>query len=413
MKVIDLYNKLTNPIDNEKVLNFLLDKYSNSTDYNTLYKQLILKDNKKTDNQSFKEELDMFYVTVFNEWKRSIIEMSFKRFSNLLKNEKYKKDFSKMREFLEKIPEVKTKDDIDKIIYDNYKPKDEEIAETLKTYYWVTLPDSDWVYVSSRLVTIKEYIEPEIKHNLYININNSHIYGFATKFFEKCTEYKLPYFFKFNKSEKYVESIIITCDSRLLMFYIKILDEIKRENPEFVEGAKNPSPITGRISSWLGYASEPKEDSYKTKYYPFYFVRAIALCESFDKITSNWVKKNINNDEYKSIIQNLIVNKISEKNSKIISDELKDAIGESIEDFINDYCENKLNGIDISDSENDKTVSLSQDEITLIIKKISVNFFKTNKDYISEIQNEIATVSKKYGIDSKKFCFDEDTIKED
>ena len=92
----------------------------------------------------------------FNEWKKNIIEMSFKRFSNLLKNEKYKKDFSKMREFLEKVPDVKTKEAVDKIIYRKYKGKDDEIAETLKTYYWINTENSEWEYVHSKLITIKK-----------------------------------------------------------------------------------------------------------------------------------------------------------------------------------------------------------------------------------------------------------------
>jgi len=410
MKVIDLYNKLQNPLDNNKEIEKLINLYLKSNSMQEYYKKMITKDY-NTKPTYLKSEIDEFYCTIFNVWKENIIKLSFKRFSNITKNEKLENDFSRMREFLEKIPEVKTKEEINNIIFGQYKEKTDEIAETLKLYYWDTLPNSNWEYVSSRLITLKRLEEPNVQHNLYININNEHIYGFAKKLFEKCTEFDIPYYFKFNKLGIFNESIIINTDSKYIMYYIRILDEIKNKYPEYVAGNKNDSYLTGRMSSWLGYAEEPIDEESSKKNYPFYWLRAKCIYDVIDNYFINLVKQNIDNEYMNDNTANLLIRNLENKNLKVDS-EIIESINENMSELLNDFCENSLSGIDIIDEDESRTIFLSKEEIKDCIKESAYAFAKEDINLCDLIRNGIISNFEKNDIDINKVCFNKSTFKE-
>lgn len=405
MKIIDIYNKLKNPIENLEILKKIIKLYEKSRDKSEYLDELT---KKEVSEEIDLKERDYFYSIAFNEWKKNIIDMPFKRFSNLLKNDKYKKDFSKMKEFLEGIPNVKNKAEVDKIIYSEYKGKDSEITETLKTYYWIKNEEQNWEYVSSQLISIKKYRDPNLEHNLYINISNSHIYGMASKFLEKCIEYELPYCFRIDKTGKRIDSIIITADSDVIVNYIKILNEIKRENPEFIVGQKNQSILVGRLASWLGYGEFPENPLGEN---PFYAIRVEHLYTSINTVINSWIRNNINNKKFRTEIINSIIDKIKEDSNYLPKlelfeeSELIEVFEEVLEELLEEYCKDCQKGIDINNLDNGDAISITKEDLSFCIKNISMKFLEEDEHFIENIKQEVIKTCKKYNIDSNKYCF--------
>lgn len=409
MNISNIYEKIKNPLDDDNLMKSLINMYSQSLDKDDFYKVLV---NKKVESNSLQKDIDEFYCLMFNEWKNSIIEMSFKQFSNLVKNENYKKNFSKMREFLEKLPDVKTKEEIGEIIFGNYKGKDFEVSEMLQTYYWSKSDNSDWEYVYYNYIKLKRNSNIKIENLFIINIEQSSIYKFASLFVNKCKNYDLEYYFKFNKIGNRIDSIVIGANTSNLANYLRIFDEIRRKNPEILAKMNKAPILTGRLSSWLGYGSNLSNE----KEFEFYNTRALVIKESMEKCIAQYIMKNQENEMlHKQILENIIkiIEQQGNKNKieEFGKDEIEEVFSEIIPEFLQEFCNNSNKSFDIDNTESGESISISKSELELCIKNSVLFEMQQSQNIVNVLRNMIFSICSKYKIDSNKFCFDENVIK--
>ena len=109
MEYIDLYDKITNPLDNPEVLQKVVQAYINSNKRGSFYSNLVRCSDKIGDGRYYVGEADKFYSSMFNLWKNSIISMTKDEFKELYKKGVYGNNphnFIILREYLKTVKTV-------------------------------------------------------------------------------------------------------------------------------------------------------------------------------------------------------------------------------------------------------------------------------------------------------------------
>ena len=289
MELMELYNKIQNPLEDPKVIEKLINAYANSSKgIGGFYRQLTKTVEKQhTRGQFYKDDADYFYSMMFNKWKNSIVALKNEQFIELYKNGSYGQDFIKMREFLRTVPDVKTKSEADDVFFKKYNDKD--LEDAVEKYRWTALGDGNpWVHVCSRYVTAKQDEYPNVEHRLYLDTESLDTYKMIILFVQKCDEYHLPYYFKFDEYANRDDTIVIYSSTENLIKYIELLQEIKNEHPDLISRTKEPPLLTGKIDNWIGYGSEPSKTP-DGKTHSFNEIRSKVIESAIDKITKNWI----------------------------------------------------------------------------------------------------------------------------
>lgn len=455
MDLMELYNQISNPIDNPQVIEKLINAYANSTKGLGGYYAQLTKTVKKehTRGQFYREDADRFYAMLFNKWKNSIVSMTRDEFIELYKKGSYGKDFIKMREYLKSVPDVSTMDEANGIFYGS--KGDKELEGALEKYSWQALGEgSGWVHVCSRYLTAKKDEYPNVEHRLYLDTESLDTYKMTTYFIEKCGEHHIPYYFKFDTAANRDDTIVIYSSTENLTKYVEILQEIKREHPDLISRAKDPPVLTGKIDGWIGYGSEPElmPDGEKTS---FNAKRAKILEKSIRDVTTQWIMnhrtQHVTYKGQEMTFQDYIAFKSAEKMIEDLErrylsyerDEIRIAqrdgktynpndlvnrLGYSINDvrspqfFQNIYgiLKNRMgislpqvcNGIyqDMDNIDinvrNNKHVTFHGYDLEKIITELAPTIYKYDSNYMVMIQTEIKKNARQSGIDTEKFCFD-------
>lgn len=419
---LQLYENLKNPLDNPNVIDKLIENYATSiNNLGGFYGRLSesFSGEKKYKNRFFPSSKDNFYATLFNKWKSSIIEL--KRTGRLNSNAE------SLYQKLSKIHDVKTYDEVRKIVY-----SDSEIED----YYWNNYYSS-WVHTKSNRIdtTAKDKVS-NIEHRLYISPEGVVVHDFALCFINKCIERNIPYYFKFDEACARDDALVIYSDTKHLMEYIDILNEIKKEHPKLVELCKTPPILTGRINEFVGYGSEPTPDE-KGNPRSFNDVRATLLENAFDITVFNWAKNNqstrINYKNRVVTISDWLCHEITNRVYEIYEKRFKDYrkrneldnyfnyYGLREEDFNTPIFKNRIykevknnfaafiNGqkVDIKiTTRNGKNINISNNNFKNTLKDRSKIIFKNVPELKTELRRLIGIEAKKAGIDVNKFCID-------
>ena len=98
MELMELYDKINNPIDDLSVIEKLINAYANSSKGLGGYYRQLTKTAQKEHNkgQYYPYDADKFYSMLFNKWKNSIVAMTREEFIELYKRGSYGQDFIKM-----------------------------------------------------------------------------------------------------------------------------------------------------------------------------------------------------------------------------------------------------------------------------------------------------------------------------
>ena len=362
-----------------------------------------------------------------------------------------------MRSYLKKVKDVSTLEEANEIFYG--KKNDKELEDALEKYSWKSFGEgSGWVHVCSRYLTAKKDPFPNIEHRLYLNTESIDTYKMAEFFINKCDKYHLPYYFKFDSFGNRDDTIVIYSSTEDLMKYIRILQEIKKEQPIFSR-VKEPPILTGKIDGWIGYGSEP--DKLPTgETVSFNEVRSKLVEQSIEKITKDWILKN--RDQYvkynnqtlslqdymalkasenfiadlekkylsreendKSIAKrngevynpNTIIDNLGYTLQDIKTEKFKQSLYQIFKNYMNfslpQVCRDIRHSKNYQDPDNINMSVRNGNRIVFygynlerLIQEFAPIISRNDTNYIPMIQNEIKNNTKKFGIDSEKICFD-------
>ena len=131
------------------------------------------------------------------------------------------------------------------------------------------MPDEDFIpdgfmHIFGYGITRQEK-EP-IEARLYLNLMGENIGKFAIEAYKKCKEKGLPFYFKFSSNDDRNDPFLFYSSYKSLAKYVEVIEEIKSEKPELLEGANFVSRNMGVINGYIGYGDEPslKDESYNS-----------------------------------------------------------------------------------------------------------------------------------------------------
>ncbi len=454
MELMEIYNQIKNPLDNPQLLERIIKAYANSSSEDGFYAELV----RATDKQYYdlydpdaKEEL---LNILFKKWKDNILSINESEFIKLKNAGILDDDFLLVKQFVKKLPPQLSAQDIDRLGFQ----ENEKIRNAIEHYIWQS--NADWFHIKSRRLNIRKEPNINVEHRLYLNAESIYVHRLASIFITKCEENNLPYYFKF-ATDKREDTFVIYSDTEHLTKYIDVLQEIKKEYPRLFEvGIKSPPILSGKITDWLGYGSEPTQLA-GSEPHSFNSVRASIIRPVIDREIKSWLNKNLNiyvsNNKIplaqyfalqatENFIKNLSDNyKTREKIEKdsaqkkgvpYDANSVSQYLGYSKKDLesptfkqqlfkiINNnsiiYLQNFLNNAMPPKNfkitfANGKTEEFRYMDYFATVRKIAVDIAMKDSMFVlgvkNGIKNEISKTRNKYFVDSEKICFDVNAIK--
>ncbi|MDE6292698.1 MAG: hypothetical protein K2L98_03365 [Bacilli bacterium] len=451
MELKDLYGQIKNPIDDKAVIETIINVYAEKDrGMGGFYGKLVKTSHKKNSGQYVIDDADLFYASMFNKWKKSIVSMTKEEF---LSQNSYGNDFVTMRNYLKNVADVTTAQEARDIIY---AKRDDKVLEcALEKYRWDKMGEnSGWIHVCSRYLTAKKDKYPNVEHRLYLNTDSLDTYKLVNYLTQKFDEHKLPFYFKFDTSGFRDDTVVIYSATETLAEYIDILREIKSEHPDLGARLMSPPLLTGKIDGWIGYGSEPAKlpNGNNTS---FNEVRTKLLEPIIDKNTKKWIMDHrtdkikyrdsmITFQEYfaRKVVEHYVKRlemyygfevtaqeRLAEReNRKYCESDVVMRMGYTLSDIkspkfmqsmfnrinakIGEFLVDLVNGKSISMKDftvkgrNGKEIKMYEADLKEVMHEVASRIAKNDPSFVSTIQSEIKSSCSKYGIDENKFCFD-------
>ena len=406
----EMYEKIENPLNDDEVVRKLIEGYSDELRTKQYYKKLVQVNYKEKKYTGINmEDKDRLVSQIFNDWKKDLT-------LNIKDDEikKYNKEFPPLREFLKNIPYVKSAKEFFKI---NGKVDADEQLETIYSKYTPFSHGESWTYISHNSINPSKYKKFIVDHRLYLNTENIDTYKVMELFRNKCKERELDYHFKFSDKGDRDDTIVIYSDDRKLSDYLKILEEIKKEEPEIVKRAQTPPMLTGKIDGWIGYGSEPKLDE-DGNTNSFNNIRSGIIQNAISKETIKWLRENkeltkentgLNEyltkqifddikDKYR-MVKSVDEPEFQEKLLKRLEKEIEKNKSEILEGKFDKIKEFNIDGLDIE---------VDSEMIQRAFRPFSKKILKKDPRFLGKVRDAIKEEGLANGIDSEKFCFDID-----
>lgn len=432
MRLMELYENIDNPISSPEVIKKLIELYAtcNGNFYSRLTKSTI---KAHTRGEHYKADADIFYSMLFNKWKSSILNMTRERFLELRRNGTYGNDFLLLRNYLKRVNDVKSKDEITSL----FSNAEEEVRDAYYKYRWNSFGEgTGWVHVASRYVTSRNDVVPEVEHRLYINTDSLDTYKLITLLYKKLEEKKIPIYFKFDEYGSRDDTIVIYTSTKYLGATYEALKEIKNENKDLISRVQDPPILTGKLDGWIGYGSEPKEENGKLS--SFNEVRSVPIFDALSKTFTDWIinhgnivinyngRKVLFRDYFSKEVMDTYIEDLrsvySYKSSAFSNDKLKEIYGYSMEDLsspkfrsyiykiISEYMRVSLESIrnfsPINITLRGKKTSITKDMIERTVERLSTKIARNDPRVIDEVRTSIIEKSRPYGIDNDNYSFD-------
>ena len=426
----DLYNNISNPLDDDALLDYIIDCYSdNRSIYNSITKYH-LSQKKYHNGEYYPAKKDAYWVKLFNIWKNSVLSLS----NN---NRVHNGELGELINYLRNMPEVKTADEFWALANDENNLISRYGFQTLGEY-------SSWYHIDSSELSFHTHSRPPIEHRLYLNSESIDTFDIATLFTDKCMQRGIPFYYKFDDFADRDDSLVIYSSSQYLKYYIEILRELKRENPDLFSRLCDPPSMSGKIDGWIGYGSEPERAS-NGNLRSFNEVRANAIKRALEKTTNEWIFRNINKKVRQGnrettigeIIESRIVNSLynvyydrfnNYKNRGnasafyelygLVEDDFTSGnfrnllyyyIHQNFNSIINRGVQNSIScpPITIHTREN-KIIHIYYSNYEAQFKKMGSEIKRNDPSYKRSLKKNIEVEFQREGIDIKKSCFDID-----
>ena len=418
-----LYERMEKPFSKRKDLDQIIMAYTLKSSMYTA----LTHSNQENKVKGFirHSDKDAFYLQIFNDWKKTINTLVTK---NMIKKEYVQQAYT-LNNYLLTVHPTTAKEVLQ--IMDPEEISIEPLKSAMETFRWNKIGEySGWDHIHSNYVNYCLSKKQKIKHRLYINCDSTEIYKFMTKFIQKCNQYKQSYYFKFDEPGTRDDCIVIFSDTEHLERYIKIINEIIRE--EHLEKSMHKPPVcTGKIDGYIGYGTDPENEGHKTS---FNKKRSIHLESCINEETSNWIQRNLetrfklNGKEttYKEYLINKIVKTTKEKyliyvkdteaSSQVYGFTLSDLKNSNVDSIIRKEIEINFNQV----LEYFKTSKLTPIKIPFMkgfikidgfilsnVKQEQVGFiYKNSERYRNDLQNRILSTAKDFGIDKDNYGCD-------
>ena len=342
--------------------------------------------------------------------------------------------------------------------------KDTKTAEDeyggAKWIHYQTTPGGDIAFYhvySKRLFNRTKDQENLIKtrHRFYVNIPKKYVHKFAMLFEDKCEKAGLPYYYKFSTTAR-SDMFLVYANTLFLDRYLKILREIKRENPELLSHAGKPPIMSGRIDGWIGYGSEPAindeikekakaegKDRKEVKTFSFTSLRTKAIARGVKAASKDIIKENINRRvnyngkqyTFKEYVMIRAAEKLYKKWEKTINDAYKDNPNLPRIDHKKELIKKAINNADImidaylNDDDNlfkyknnptveecknmynrSHKILIDKGDIGIVMKEVLGELAEKDPQVAERFKKSILKEFEAKGIDTKKTCFDNDIV---
>ena len=407
----EIYEKIENPLNDDEVVRKLIESYSDELGTKSYYNKLVQVNYKEKKYKEINmEDKDRLVSQIFNDWKKDLT-------LNIKDDEikKYNKEFPPLREFLKNIPYVKSAKEFFKI---NGKVDADEQLETIYSKYTPFSHGESWTYISHNSINPSKYKKFIVDHRLYLNTENIDIYKVMELFRNKCKERELDYHFKFSDNGDRDDTIVIYSDDRKLSDYIKILEEIKKEEPEIVKRAQTPPMLTGKIDGWIGYGSEPSLDENGKHTNSFNSVRSGIIQNAISKETIKWIRENKELTKEDSGLNEYLTKQISDDikdkyrmYKSVYEPEFQEKLLKKLEKEIeknrSELLEGKFDKIKEFNI-GDINIEVDSEMIQRAFRPFSKKILKKDPSFLEKVRAGIKEEGLANGIDPEKFCFDID-----
>ncbi len=422
-------HKIQNPLNDDNTLMKVFESYSKSTNGRSFYDELLNVSRDKEINNE--DSFNKFYVFMYNNWKDRLIHYGKEKIAGIFPHN----NITGLIEYLKWAPNPQTKEDVDKIMIGKYSKITENPYKSrenfeLSAFRWDRDSKGKWYSCTSEDVFNYKNKHMDENHILFVNVDKNQIYNFAMTFVKICDQEQLPYNFKFILAGHRDDEFQIYADSKHLIKYINIIEQIKEKYPYLININNDVPLLTGKISDGLSYGTNNQiKDG--LPYQDYFQLRCNLISTCINSTTVDYIRKNKNRkldyhgmnmslyeflalkakDNYIEKMREKFVLLTTKTNEKEASNELGFTHDEllNVTFSANVYSKMMMNldkNLDIIAKSNGEFKSEEIDSpryLMDILKELSQYLYQMDKNYRENFINKVNIVSTNNSIDRFNF----------
>lgn len=422
-------HKIQNPLNDDNTLMKVFESYSKSTNGRSFYNELLNVSRDKEINNE--DSFNKFYVFMYNNWKDRLIHYGKEKIAGIFPHN----NITGLIEYLKWAPNPQTKEDVDKIMIGKYSKITENPYKSrenfeLSAFRWDRDSKGKWYSCISEDVFNYKNKHMDENHILFVNVDKNQIYNFAMTFVKICDQEQLPYNFKFILAGHRDDEFQIYADSKHLIKYINIIEQIKEKYPYLININNDVPLLTGKISDGLSYGTNNQiKDG--LPYQDYFQLRCNLISTCINSTTVDYIRKNKNRkldyhgmnmslyeflalkakDNYIEKMREKFVLLTTKTNEKEASNELGFTHDEllNVTFSANVYSKMMMNldkNLDIIAKSNGEFKSEEIDSpryLMDILKELSQYLYQMDKNYRENFINKVNIVSTNNSIDRFNF----------
>lgn len=422
-------HKIQNPLNDDNTLMKVFESYSKSTNGRSFYDELLNVSRDKEINNE--DSFNKFYVFMYNNWKDRLIHYGKEKIAGIFPHN----NITGLIEYLKWAPNPQTKEDVDKIMIGKYSKITENPYKSrenfeLSAFRWDRDSKGKWYSCISEDVFNYKNKHMDENHILFVNVDKNQIYNFAMTFVKICDQEQLPYNFKFILAGHRDDEFQIYADSKHLIKYINIIEQIKEKYPYLININNDVPLLTGKISDGLSYGTNNQiKDG--LPYQDYFQLRCNLISTCINSTTVDYIRKNKNRkldyhgmnmslyeflalkakDNYIEKMREKFVLLTTKTNEKEASNELGFTHDEllNVTFSANVYSKMMMNldkNLDIIAKSNGEFKSEEIDSpryLMDILKELSQYLYQMDKNYRENFINKVNIVSTNNSIDRFNF----------
>lgn len=397
MNIKEIYD-ISNDSLSDDILSEILDM--NSDFEHSLYDKLIGNNGIKSIYPLYQD--DLFEKVKFTSWVNLIIENS--------KDKKVLKELSDTHKF-------QRKEDIERFVWD-FKERNPMFSN-------YPMSSRSWNRMNSNASLMgTKYSQSEMKHALYLSLDNNKVYNFINMLTISCMQAKVPFEYSFRLDYEADDKVVVYATDESLESMIKIIDSIIESNPKLINKERQLPILTTKIRPWLGYGSGFDKTG------SFHRLRSEILEEAIFETNQKWFNESdyanndvkLKNDIVDSIVK--FLNKLSNGSNEKTSITVPTLEARNVEEIdYNTLMLWKNDGISIKSLDmlldklkNKEDISNFKILCTSKNKRKAMHFYEgfinhlskytaASKESIDYLRTCIKDKCPKYGIDSNNFAF--------
>lgn len=422
-------HKIQNPLNDDNTLMKVFESYSKSTNGRSFYDELLNVSRDKEINNE--DSFNKFYVFMYNNWKDRLIHYGKEKIAGIFPHN----NITGLIEYLKWAPNPQTKEDVDRIMIGKYSKITENPYKSrenfeLSAFRWDRDSKGKWYSCISEDVFNYKNKHMDENHILFVNVDKNQIYNFAMTFVKICDQEQLPYNFKFILAGHRDDEFQIYADSKHLIKYINIIEQIKEKYPYLININNDVPLLTGKISDGLSYGTNNQiKDG--LPYQDYFQLRCNLISTCINSTTVDYIRKNKNRkldyhgmnlslyeflalkakDNYIEKMREKFVLLTTKTNEKEASNELGFTHDEllNVTFSANVYSKMMMNldkNLDIIAKSNGEFKSEEIDSpryLMDILKELSQYLYQMDKNYRENFINKVNIVSTNNSIDRFNF----------